>query len=151
MPTLLEVQRVISRSLIGTEITRSPGELGEAAAAAPVPGLGVAAHARLSIYRNTCRRTLINALGLCYPAVQRLVGSDFFESAAEHFIDESASGIPDSACLNEYGYGFGAFLALFSPAASLRYLAGARSRASGCSAARGADRCRSGGFPRASL
>jgi hypothetical protein len=123
MPTLLEVQEAMSRSLIGVAIARPPGELGEAGAAAPVPGLDVAAHERLSIYRNTCRSTLVNALGLCYPAVQRLVGREFFESAAEHFIDGAASGIPESACLNEYGREFGAFLTSFAPAASLRYLA----------------------------
>lgn len=121
MPTLLELQQAIFRSLTGVAVAPPVAELGEAAAA--VPGLGTAAHERLSIHRNTCRRTLINALGLTYPAVQRLVGNSFFDAAAEHFIDEAASGIPESACLDEYGREFGAFLASFAPAARLRYLA----------------------------
>lgn len=121
MPTLLEVQRAMARCLIGAANAGPPGDLGQAAAA--VPGLGVAARERVAIYRNTSRGTLVNALGLCYPAVQRLIGRELFAGAAEHFIDESVSGIPESACLDEYGAGFGAFLASFAPAAGLRYLA----------------------------
>jgi hypothetical protein len=122
MPTLLEVQRAMSRNLIGMAAARSSGGLAQDTAAAPLPGLRRPAEPRLSIYRNTCRGTLLNALGLSYPAVQRLVGSEFFASAAEHFIDEHVCGVPESACLSEYGREFGPFLRSFTPAAGLCYL-----------------------------
>ncbi len=40
---------------------------------------------RLGIYRNSCRSVLIEVLRMPYPAVDRLVGRDFFEMAAEQF------------------------------------------------------------------
>ncbi len=89
----------------------------------PVPGLGASALERLSIYRNTCRSTLANALRLSFPAVRRLVGEEFFEGAVQRFIDEAAGGIPGSAWLNEYGRELAAFLASFPPAMGLPYLA----------------------------
>ena len=39
---------------------------------------------RLNIYRNTCLSTLSGALRISYPAVQRLVGAEFFEGAASY-------------------------------------------------------------------
>jgi uncharacterized protein len=78
---------------------------------------------RLSIYRNTCRSVLVNALRLSFPAVQQLVGEEFFEGAAQRFMDEQPSGVPGSAWLNEYGAEFPAFLASFAPAAAVPYLA----------------------------
>jgi uncharacterized protein len=77
---------------------------------------------RLSIYRDTCRSVLVNALRLSFPAVQELVGAEFFEGAAERFIDEAPNGVPGSAWLNEYGAEFPAFLASFPPAAGIAYL-----------------------------
>ncbi len=110
MPALLEVQQAMSRCLLGGEMPTL------------VPGLDAAALERLSIYRNTCRSTLLNALRLSFPAVQRLVGEEFFEGAVQCFIDEGPGGIPDSAWLYEYGGEFAAFLASFPPAAGLPYL-----------------------------
>jgi hypothetical protein len=74
---------------------------------------------RLRIYRNTFRSTLTEALRMTYPAVDRVVGRDFFDAAAEQFIQASP---PSSAYLNEYGGGFGDFLAQFEPARGLAYL-----------------------------
>jgi hypothetical protein len=74
---------------------------------------------RLAIYRNTCLSTLVNALRLSFPAVQRLVGADFFEAAAREFIRDCR---PTSAYLNDYGAGFPGFLSRFTPAAALVYL-----------------------------
>ncbi len=108
MPTLLEVQHSMRRSLFG--------------GGGAVPGLGASALGRLSIYRNTCRSTLLNALRLSFPAVQQLVGEEFFEGAGQCFIDEGPDGIPDSAWLYEYGTEFAAFLASFPNAAELPYL-----------------------------
>ncbi len=80
---------------------------------------GFTAAERLRIYRNTFRSTLIEALRITYPAVDRLVGRDFFDVAAEQFIHAHP---PSSAYLNEYGGGFADFLASFQPASTLPYL-----------------------------
>ncbi len=111
MPTLLEVQQSVRRALPGGGGTLES-----------VPGLGVAALERLSIYRNTCRSTLVNALRLSFPAIRQLVGDEFFERTAQCFIDEAVGGIPRSAWLYEYGGEFAAFLEAFRPAAELPYL-----------------------------
>ena len=64
--------------------------------------------------------TLSIALRLTYPAVQRLVGADFFDGAAQIFAREHP---PQSADLNAYGAEFADFLRRFEPAAALAYLA----------------------------
>ena len=74
---------------------------------------------RVSIYRNTSRIALTNALHLNYPAVQHLVGEDFFAAAADIFITKEP---PRIAWLDFYGTEFPEFLERFEPAASLRYL-----------------------------
>src|SRR5260370_23126738 len=57
---------------------------------------------------------------MTYPAVDRVVGRDFFELAAERFC---AAHAPGSGYLNEYGGEFADFLAgLPEAAAALRYL-----------------------------
>lgn len=99
MPSLLEVQRSMREQLLG--------------ALEPVSE-------RIAIYRNTVLSTLVNALRLSYPAVQRIVGAEFFEGAARQFIPQHP---PGSACLNEYGAQFAEFLAQFPPAATLTYVA----------------------------
>ncbi|HVC52595.1 MAG TPA: DNA-binding domain-containing protein [Stellaceae bacterium] len=112
MPSLLELQQAMYRSLVGGD---------DAAAAAHVVANGLAPGARLQVYRNTALVTLTTALRLCYPAVQRLVGDEFFDGAAMLFI---AAQPPQSAYLDAYGEAFAEFLADFPPAASLRYLPG---------------------------
>jgi len=52
---------------------------------------GLPPEARLGIYRNNFTGTLTAALKLCYPAVHRLVGAEFFEGAARIFIRWSPS------------------------------------------------------------
>jgi Putative DNA-binding domain len=112
MPTLLEIQRAVYRSLVEHD--------DEPAAEHIVPD-ALAPAARLSIYRNTFLSGLTTALRLSYPAVHRLVGAEFFEATARSFIETQP---PRSAYLDEYGAGFPEFLASFAPAASLVYLAG---------------------------
>jgi len=111
MPALRDVQRAVYRSLV------SPDEDG---AAAYVRSEGLAPAARLRIYRNTLYGTLTNALRLSYPAVHRLVGAEFFEAAAQKFIEDAP---PRSAYLDEYGAAFPDFLVQFPAAASVVYLA----------------------------
>ena len=78
-----------------------PGEDGPCAA--HVVADGIAGQARLSVYRNTFIGNLTTALRLAYPAIHRLVGGPFFESAARLFIEAQP---PQSAWLDEYGAGF---------------------------------------------
>jgi hypothetical protein len=80
---------------------------------------GFAADERVRIYRNGCRSTLVAALRLSYPVVERLVGRDFFDAAAGEF---AFAHPPQSGYLNEYGAGFADFLAGFGPAAAVFYL-----------------------------
>ena len=112
MPTLREVQRAVYRSLVaGDDVPCA-----EFIASGAIPG-----NARLNIYRNTFIGSLTTALRLAYPAIHRLVGVEFFESAARIFIEAEP---PRSAWLDDYGAGFPEFLAGFLPAASLAYLPG---------------------------
>jgi Putative DNA-binding domain len=111
MPTLLETQRAIARDLITGE--------GTTAASCIVAG-GLAPRARLAIYRNTLLLTVSKALRLTFPAIHRLVGADFFDGAAQLFIEAQP---PASAWLDEYGKTFPDFLERFPPASSLAYLA----------------------------
>jgi len=109
VPTLLDIQTAMRRSLLGN---------GDATVAA-ILGNAFAPADRLSIYRNTSRTALTNALRLNFPAVQRLVGENFFEAAADTFITRDP---PRTAWLDLYGEAFPEFLQCFEPAAALIYL-----------------------------
>src|SRR5712691_10761115 len=89
------------------------------AAAAHVLTDGIDPAARLGVYRNTFASILTRALRLSYPAVERLVGAEFFESAVRAFIEEQP---PRSACLDDYGESFPDFLVRLEAVAALTYL-----------------------------
>jgi hypothetical protein len=110
VPTLLELQKVIADGIL----MHAPSALDH------IVDDAIPAADRLCIYRNTYVGTLIGALRQTYPAVERLVGGDFFEGSTAAFIDRHP---PRTSYLNEYGAEFGAFLAGFPPAATLPYLA----------------------------
>jgi hypothetical protein len=103
MPALLEWQQALRAQLLGDALPPHDERA-----------------LRLAIYRNTCLSTLVNALRLSFPAVQRLVGVEFFDASAREFIRRHP---PASAWLNDYGAGFAGFLSGFVPAATLPYLA----------------------------
>lgn len=109
-PSLLELQLALRRSLVAGD---------DAAAAACIVTAGLAPSERLAVYRNTCLLTLVRALRLGFPAIERLVGADFFEAAARAFI---AAEPPRSSWLDDYGGGFAGFLERFAPATALPYL-----------------------------
>src|SRR5271168_2780237 len=109
VPTLLETQHAMRASLVA----------GDDRAAAALLADDVGAD-RLNIYRNTFVSGVTKALRLPYPAINRLVGGDFFEGAAARFI---AQHPPRAAYLDEYGAEFSEFLRSFEPAAALVYLA----------------------------
>jgi hypothetical protein len=110
MSTLREIQRAVARSI------RSPDD-GEALR--HIADDMIAPADRLSIYRNNAAATLVGALRIAYPAVEKLVGAEFFEGAARIFI---AQHPPRTAYLNDYGSEFADFLGAFPAAAELTYL-----------------------------
>lgn len=109
-PTLIELQHAIRQSLQG-------GVDGDASAFVIDEGLDPGE--RLGIYRNTSVGVLVTALQLAFPAVQHVVGPEFFEGAARLFAAEAP---PRSAWLDEYGADFPQFLAQLAQAASVPYL-----------------------------
>jgi hypothetical protein len=109
-PSLLEIERAMRASLVSHEDDGIAPHVAEG---------GVPAAGRLHVYGNTFAGVLTTALRISYPAVQRLVGAEFFEGAARVFLESSP---PDSACLDDYGEKFPGFLSGFEPAASLAYL-----------------------------
>ena len=74
-----------------------------------------------AVYRNTVMKACIDALAANFPAVQRLVGEDWFRAVAALHV---AAEPPRDGRLLVYGAGFADFLARFEPAASLLYLPG---------------------------
>jgi Putative DNA-binding domain len=109
MPRLLEIQRAVNRCLIERDQ--------EAVAPFLTDGSPIN---RLDIYHNTIFSGLTKALCLTYPAVQRLVGVDFFEGVAQLFIVWHP---PRAACLNCYGGEFPDFLRDLPAATAVAYLA----------------------------
>ncbi len=81
----------------------------------------LARQAGFAVYRNTVMKGLIDALAANYPAVARLVGRDWFRSAAAIY---ARAHPPTHPSLLDYGAGFAQFLADFEPAADLPYLPG---------------------------
>jgi len=74
---------------------------------------------RIDVYRGTVRGVLVKALSLNYPAVQRLVGTDFFDwAAALYAIDHQ----PLAANLNDYGGSFPEFLQALPACSGIEYL-----------------------------
>lgn len=110
MPSLRELQNAVRRSIADHD---------DVDAMAYIVAHGIAPQERLSVYRNTFAQTLIRALRLSYPTVDRLVGTEFFDAAAREYI---AHQPPRSSYLDEFGGDFAAFLGRFAPCASVPYL-----------------------------
>jgi hypothetical protein len=102
---LRELQRTVAAAILSGDVANAASLLGAAD--------------RLTIHRNTMLTALGNALALTYPAVEALVGPEFFAQAARAFIEADP---PRMALLTGYGAGFPAFLAGYAPAAGLSYL-----------------------------
>ncbi|MGY2492860.1 HvfC/BufC family peptide modification chaperone [Cupriavidus sp. CP313] len=109
-PTLLELQRAVRQELLG---------FADGNASQYVVPDGLDPQARLGIYRNTATGALLTTLRLAYPAVQALVGPEFFEGAARQFIEHNP---PACAQLDSYGGAFPDFLEQMPQAESLVYL-----------------------------
>lgn len=72
------------------------------------------------IYRNNTFANLTDALGACYPVVQKLVGEGFFGFLATHYIRYHP---PRSGNLHDFGASLAEFVTGFEPARNLPYLA----------------------------
>jgi uncharacterized protein (UPF0276 family) len=86
----------------------------------PVPGGIASSQRRFDVYRNNVAVAAIDALAETFPAVEDLVGTEFFRAMARVFLGLSP---PKKAVLAEYGAGLPDFLEDFPPAASVPYLA----------------------------
>jgi hypothetical protein len=75
---------------------------------------------RFAVYRNNVVVGLVNALAARFPAVQRIVGEEFFRAMAQLYVRACP---PRSRLLMTYGDSFADFIAAFEPAAELPYLA----------------------------
>ncbi|MFO1157193.1 MAG: DNA-binding domain-containing protein [Rhodospirillales bacterium] len=113
MPSLHELQR----QFVAAIVTGDP-----LIAAASITNDAPGAAARLAIYSNHFRVTLIDALAATFPVVQQLVGEPFFHAAARRYVREAP---PAEPCLFAYGDAFPAFIAaLAETATALPYLGG---------------------------
>ncbi|MBU2286043.1 MAG: DNA-binding domain-containing protein [Gammaproteobacteria bacterium] len=72
-----------------------------------------------AVYRNTVMKACIDALEANFPAVARLVGTEWFRAAAAVHV---ATEPPSDGRLLHYGDSFADFLKHFEPAAELGYL-----------------------------
>ena len=79
-----------------------------------------AALRRMAVYHNTVVRSAIEVLRAAYPAVNRIVGADFFSPMAKAYWEISP---PRNPVMATYGEGFADFIARYQPAAGLPYLA----------------------------
>jgi hypothetical protein len=109
MPPLHEIQHAFRAAVLDQD----------SAIAAHVIGDGIEAMDRVRIYRKTAFSVLTEALRLTYPAIDRLVGAEFFDAAAATYIRHAP---PGSAYLTQYGEDFAEFLESFPHAAALPYL-----------------------------
>ena len=78
------------------------------------------AERRFAVYRNNVAHSLIAALRQRFPAVERLVGAEFFGAMARVFVEAHP---PETPMLMAYGAALPGFLEGFPPVARLPYLA----------------------------
>ena len=75
---------------------------------------------RFGVYRSNVAGALVEALGVRYAVVKRLVGEDFFRAMTREY---ALTHLPKSPVLIHYGGDYPDFIASFAPAESLPYLA----------------------------
>ncbi|MGH8162477.1 MAG: DNA-binding domain-containing protein [Gammaproteobacteria bacterium] len=109
-PSLLELQQNFAAAIRGDP--QSP-------IANWVLGNGLEPEARLRLYRHMIQADYSEALRTAYPAVNRLVGEEFFDAAAARYLREHPSR---SGNLQDYGAEFPAFLLGLKEARELAYL-----------------------------
>jgi hypothetical protein len=93
---------------------------GDATATAQIRAGKLAPTRRLEIYRHNVFANLRGVLKDIYPVILAIVGDDFFQHAADQFIEAYPSRSGD---LNQFGSEWAAFLSAYPHAAELPYLA----------------------------
>ena len=111
MPSLFDVQAAFIDALKNPD-RQAPEALAKDAG-------GQRPKRRFDVYRNNVAVGMIEALHATFPAVERLVGGEFFSAAARVYLDQEP---PRSPLLFRYGKTFGNFLDAFPPATSVPYL-----------------------------
>lgn len=74
---------------------------------------------RLSVYRNNIVGSLTDVMIASHPLLEKLVGHEFLEMMARHFVLENP---PKHGCLSFYGAAFGTFIENYEPAKTMPYL-----------------------------
>ena len=74
---------------------------------------------RFSVYRNNVVSSLIDAMAANFPAIERIVGEEFFRAVAGIFVRKQPPKVP---MLFRYGGDFAKFLEGFEPVKSMPYL-----------------------------
>ena len=89
-------------------------------AAAHIVANAIPTRERFGFYRNNVMANFRQTLRVVYPVIERLVGADFFDRAADDYqrVHPSSSGD-----LNRYGQYFADFIETWAPARALPYLA----------------------------
>ncbi|MEP1879963.1 MAG: DNA-binding domain-containing protein [Roseibium sp.] len=100
-----------SEALLDTSLPVPSGVIGPDGKPAPK---------RFSVYRNNVVVSLVEAIEQTFPAVQRMLGEDYFKALARVFV---VGNPPTSPVLMWYGAEFPAFLETFEPLAAYPYLA----------------------------
>jgi hypothetical protein len=111
MQSLAERQRTFAAALINSALPTPAGLVG--------PDRKPSAR-RFAVYRNNVMVGLTQTLKDAYPAVHRIVGSEFFHALARAFV---VGALPRSPMLFDYGAGLPDFIGRFEPASVLPYLA----------------------------
>lgn len=110
LPTLDEFQDAFAAALLADS----------ALGARITPAIAsIAAQPGFAVYRNTVLKGCIDALEANFPAIARLVGSEWFRAAAAIY---ARAHLPCQPTLLYYGNDFPNFLAEFAPAREFPYL-----------------------------
>src|SRR5260221_11795223 len=110
MQSLAERQRTFAAALLDPRLPTPDGLVGPD---------GRPSSRRFAVYRNNVMVGLTQTLKDAYPAVQRIVGADFFQVMARAFV---AIEPPRPPMLVDYGREFPEFIGRFCPAAGLPHL-----------------------------
>ncbi len=111
MQSLAELQRGFAAALIDPALPAPAGLVGPD---------GKPSSRRFAVYRNNVIVGLTQTLRDAYPAVHRIVGSEFFHALARAYV---VGDLPRSPMLFDYGAGLPDFIGRFEPASVLPYLA----------------------------
>jgi hypothetical protein len=111
MQSLAEKQRAFAAALLDPALPTPAGLVGPD---------GKPSSRRFAVYRNNVIVGLAQTMKDAYPAVHRIVGSEFFHALARAYV---VGDLPRSPMLLDYGAGLPDFIGRFEPASVLPYLA----------------------------